>query len=121
MNPFPHQIESAIFLASKSRALLASEPRTGKTGSAIMAADSIGARTMLVVTTASGRAVWRRAFADWQTIPRSVCVLGVDKNEDAQVLIVSWNGLLQSRLIAKILERVFDKIILDESHKAGNP
>ena len=121
MNPFPHQIESAIFLASKSRALLASEPRTGKTGSAIMAADSIGARTMLVVTTASGRAVWRRAFADWQTIPRSVCVLGVDKNEHAQVLIVSWNGLLQSRLIAKILERVFDKIILDESHKAGNP
>ena len=121
MKPMPHQIESAIFLASKSRALLASEPRTGKTGSAIMAADSIGARTMLVVTTASGRAVWRRAFADWQTIPRSVCVLGVDKNEDAQVLIVSWNGLLQSRLIAKILERVFDKIILDESHKAGNP
>jgi SNF2 family DNA or RNA helicase len=119
--PFAHQVESAKFLVSKPYALLASEPRTGKTGSAIMAADAICARSILVVTTASGRGIWRRAFADWQTIARSVAVLGVDKHADCDVIICSWAGLRQARLIEKILSRKFDKIILDECHNAANP
>lgn len=121
MIPRQHQIDSAMFLASKPRALLASEPRTGKTGAAIMCADALNLKTILVVTTASGRAVWRSAFAAWQTIERSVAVLGVDKTDTADVLIVSWNGLLSAAVISKILARRFDFIIFDESHRAGNP
>ena len=121
MIPRQHQIDSAMFLASKPRALLASEPRTGKSGAAILCADALGLRTILVVTTASGRAVWRSAFAAWQTFTRTVAVLGVDKTDTADVLIVSWNGLLSAPVIGKILARRFDFIIFDESHKAGNP
>ena len=121
MIPRQHQIDSAMFLAAKPKALLASEPRTGKTGAAILAADAVDAKTVLVVTTASGRAIWRKAFADWQSLPRTVSILGVDKPADTDVLIVSWQGLLSATITGTILSRRFDQIILDESHKAGNP
>ena len=65
MIPKPTQIEGAKFLAARKHALLADEPRVGKTGAAIMAADMLGLRKILVITTASGRAVWRRAWPEW--------------------------------------------------------
>jgi SNF2 family DNA or RNA helicase len=122
MKPMPHQLVGAKFLASRNRALCADDCRTGKTLTAIMASDYCLDKTILVVTTSSGRSVWRRSFQTLGSIKRSVCVLGVDKNEDADVLIVSWAGLLQSKTIARILARgAFDRIIKDESHKAKNP
>ena len=122
IKPMPHQLIGARFLASRDRALCADDCRTGKTLTAIMASDYCLDKSILVVTTSSGRSVWRRSFQTLGSMKRSVCVLGVDKNEDADVLIVSWAGLLQSKTIAKILARgAFDRIIKDESHKAKNP
>lgn len=122
MRPMPHQLVGARFLVSRDRALCADDCRTGKTLTAIMAADYGLDQAILVITTSSGRSVWRRAFKTLGALERSVCVLGVDKNEDADVLIVSWSGLLQTRTIGKILARVrFDRVIADEAHKAKNP
>ena len=122
MKPRPHQLIGAKFLLSRDRALCADDCRTGKTLTAIMAADYDLAQSVLVVTTSSGRSVWRRAFRELGAFERSVCVLGVDKNEDADVLVVSWAGILQPATIGKILKRgKFDRLIFDECHKGKNP
>lgn len=119
LTPFPSQISGAVFLAGKASALLADEPRVGKTGAAIMACDLTLAQSILVVTTASGRAVWRRAFGDWSQFPRTVSVLTKDTDPaTTDIVIVSWNGTVSPKIRAKLLARDFDRVILDESHYA---
>ncbi len=120
MTPLPTQLSGALFLANRSAALLADEPRVGKTGTAIMAADYCFARTILVVTTASGRNVWNRAFAQWSTFGRRVQVVTPKDTirPDSDVLIVSWGSIAEPSLRARLLYRHFDLLILDESHYA---
>lgn len=117
--PFPHQIEGATFLSGKERALLASEPRVGKTGSAIMAADFNLEGSILVITTASGRPVWRRAFGDWSPFGRSVQVIAKDSDKlKADVAIVGWGSITNPKIRSMLLARKWDRIISDEDHFA---
>ena len=117
MIPMPTQLSGAKFLAARHRALLADEPRVGKTGAAIIAADMILAKTIDVVTTASGRAVWRRGFHTWSKLGRTIGIVGVDKNAAAcDVRILSYNGA--TTFVSK---RHNDLVILDESHNCKNP
>lgn len=123
LTPLPTQLSGAKFLADRHFALLADEPRVGKTGTAIIAADYILADTILVVTTASGRAVWRRDFPRWSNYNRPVRVLmeaprRTDKLDG--VSIVSWQGLTNPRLRAALLDRKWDLVIGDEEHAAKN-
>ncbi len=122
MEPMPHQIEGARFLAERDVALLADEPRVGKTAAAIIAADFVLAQRVLVVTTASARANWGREIRDWQSIPRRVYVAYTGKPFDAaafDAVVVGWDGAAG---LAKALSAYrWDVVILDESHYAKNP
>lgn len=120
MIPYPHQIEGAKFLASHRAALLADEPRVGKTGAAIIAADYIMARTILVITTASGRGVWKRGFADWSAFPRTVQIALPTDTVSAEVVIVGWPSISKPKLLAQLLSRKWDLLISDEDHFAKN-
>lgn len=120
MIPYPHQIEGAKWLASRSFAMLGDEPRVGKTGTAIMASDMIGAVCTLVVTTASGRAVWKRAFADWSVMGRPVQVLTPKDTllPETQIAIVGWGSIGDNKLRLQLSQRNWDLVIPDESHYA---
>lgn len=120
MTPLPHQVTGADFLAARTTALLADEPRVGKTGAAIMAADMIGARNILVITTASGRPVWRRGFDDWSIYGRPVQVLaGRDNIRDkSAVVIAGWPQMANPASVIGLWSRHWDVLILDESHYA---
>lgn len=120
MIPFPHQIEGAKFLAERPFAVLADEPRVGKTGTAIMAADGVGARNILVVTTASGRGVWRKGFNDWSVFGRPLQILTPkDKlRPDTRVAVVGWPSVADYALRVQLLARDWDVLILDEGHYA---
>ena len=121
MTPFPTQLSGAAFLAARKNALLADEPRVGKTGTAILAADDNFETNILVVTTASGRPVWRRAFANWQAFPRRVQVVGSGGVVgEPNVAIVSWAGVTNPKIRANLLKRKWDRVILDEGHAAKN-
>jgi SWI/SNF-related matrix-associated actin-dependent regulator 1 of chromatin subfamily A len=122
VKPFPHQIEGALFLANRRNALLADEPRVGKTGAAIMAADYEMAETILVITTSSGRAVWRHAFEQWSPFGRAVQVLDGKKPLDpkTQVAIVSWGAVNQPQTRSTLLHRRWNIVIPDEAHFAKN-
>lgn len=118
MIPLPHQIEGAKFLADRAFAILGDDPRCGKTGCAIMAADMRGARTVLVVTTASGRGVWKRGFDDWSLMDRPLQILtGKDKlRPETRVAVVGWPSVADAALRTQLLARDWDVLILDECH-----
>lgn len=120
MIPFPHQIEGSKWLAERAFGILADEPRVGKTGSAIMAADMRGARTILVVTTASGRGVWKRGFHDWSVLDRPLQIITSRAilASTTSVAIVGWPSLNQAPVQAQLLAREWDVLILDEGHYA---
>lgn len=122
MTPKPTQLSGAKFLAERDYALLADLPRVGKTGTSIIAADYRMAETILVVTTASGRGVWKAGFPAWSAYERPVQVLTGGKKLDPKipVAIVGWNGLTQPRTRAELLKRRWDIIIPDEAHAAKN-
>jgi SWI/SNF-related matrix-associated actin-dependent regulator 1 of chromatin subfamily A len=105
LTPFPTQIEGARWLSSQRNALLADEPRVGKTGTAIMALDDNFDDNVLIVTTASGRPVWRRALRDWTSFERNVRVVG-------------WPELNNPKVLADLLRQKWDRLVLDESHFA---
>lgn len=119
---FPHQIEGATFLASRSAALLADEQRVGKTAAAIRACDYVMATKILVVTTASARAQWGREFREWG-FPRDVQVVFKSSERirpEADVVVVAWS------MVATLAERLKEGsprnvLLLDESHAAKNP
>jgi len=122
MIPLPTQLSGATFLAERGAALLADQPRCGKTGAAIMGADYIFARTILVVTTASGRSVWQRAFAQWSNYGRTVQVITPKTHlrPDAEVVIIAWGSIAEPSIRARLLLRTWDLIISDEDHAAKN-
>lgn len=120
LTPFPTQISGAIFLANNQNALLADAPRVGKTGTAIMAADYNLEENVLVVTTASGRPVWGRAFGQWSPFKRKVQVLTDAKPVTGEAVIVGWPAMTNAALRVELLKRKWDRIILDEAHNAKN-
>lgn len=116
MIPLPHQLVGANFLSARPRALLADAPRVGKTGAAITACDDVFARRVLTVTTASGRAVWEKAWRDWSLFDRPVSVIDSRKTAISDRTIVGWAGLPQ--VAAALSKHDWDVILLDESHYA---
>jgi SWI/SNF-related matrix-associated actin-dependent regulator 1 of chromatin subfamily A len=122
MQAMPHQIEGATFLAQREAALLADEPRVGKTAAAIIAADLVMARRILVVSTASARANWGREIRDWQALDRRVYVAYGSAPFDVNAfdaIVVGWDSLAG---LAKSLSAYrWGVVILDESHYAKNP
>jgi SNF2 family DNA or RNA helicase len=120
MIPRPTQLSGAKFLADRPVALLADQPRVGKTGAAIIAADYVMAQSILIVTTASGRPVWRRGMAEWSAFRRSVQIV-TPKDTLAggtDVAIVGWQTVAMPALRSQLLKRSWDLLILDESHYA---
>ena len=121
LKPLPTQLSGAKFLADRKVALLADEPRVGKTGAAVIAADYIFANKVLVITTASGRGVWQAGIRAWSQYPRRVQVVThkdfiLDDREPC--VIVGWPSLLDAGIRAQLLRIEWDVLISDEDHYA---
>lgn len=118
--PLPTQLFGAKFLADRPRALLADSPRVGKTGAAIIAADYLMAENILVVTTASGRGVWKAGFPAWSSFDRKMQILTGDTKlrSDTNIAVVGWGGIVRAPIQAQLLRREWDILIADEAHAA---
>jgi SNF2 family DNA or RNA helicase len=112
LTPRPYQIAGRDFLASHSRALLADEMRVGKTPQAILAADKLGAKSVLVLCPAIAVSHWWREWAKWyDMIGADVPALAVLSYDKARTL---WrSGDLKSKR--------WDVFIPDEAHFCKNP
>lgn len=112
--------------------MLADEPRVGKTGAAIIGADLAVALRILIITTKSGRAVWRKGMADWQVFDRKVVVFSsatktqIERvrsavRSEACAIVVSWNGITDAKIRAELLSvKDWDLILSDEDHYGKN-
>lgn len=108
MNLRPYQIEGRDFLAGRRHALLADEMRVGKTPQAILAAEKLGAESVLVVCPAIAVEHW---WAEWRKWSQQSAIPGVT--------IASYDKLRLHRDV--LLRRHYDVAIVDECHFAGNP
>lgn len=119
IQPYPHQREAASFLVSTRNRILGDEPRVGKTGATLLAYEKSGAKTMLVITTASGREVWRKAARDW--LGKDAHIVKKTKLKDgelssSEIIVVSWAGM--SKMSDDLAAFSFDVIVADEAHYA---
>lgn len=122
LKPLPTQLSGAKFLADRKAALLADEPRVGKTGAAVIAADYSFAEKILVITTASGRGVWNAGLPAWSKFDRRVQVIHnkhhvLDLSREPCV-VVGWPSLLDAEIRAQLLRAEWDVVISDEDHYA---
>lgn len=111
---FPYQVEGVDLIVNKyNDVLLADHPGAGKTAQAIVAADRLNAKTVLVITPASLRENWRREFKLWSKYARSVfCVYKEFKGAD--VIIISYELAVKHQL--QLSKLSFDLMILEEAH-----
>lgn len=119
--PLPTQRTGAVFLADRRRALLADAPRVGKTGAAIIASDYVLAGKILTITTASGRAVWRRGYDAWSMLDRRPQIITPAKCElQSDCVIVGWPDVANPKVRSALMRVPWDVVKLDESHYAKN-
>lgn len=119
ITPYKHQITGAEFLSKRKHAILADEPRVGKTGTSLIASKMIKYNKMLVITTASGRKVWERSIPEWipeidlNDISTSFGSIN-DKMLETKILIIGWAAV--TKYSDKLSEAGYDLIIADEAH-----
>jgi len=118
MQLFPHQQEAKLFLLSRRRAILADQPRVGKTlPTAAAALENLPA---LIVCPAIAKTVWEAAFA--KLAPNvSVHVVngkkGASEVNSADVTIINYDVLQYAQTD---LDR-YNTLVLDECHRIKNP
>jgi SWI/SNF-related matrix-associated actin-dependent regulator 1 of chromatin subfamily A len=118
MQLFPHQQEAKLFLLSRRRAILADQPRVGKTlPTAAAALENLPA---LIVCPAIAKTVWEAAFS--KLAPNvSVHVVngkkGASEVNSADVTIINYDVLQYAQTD---LDR-YNTLVLDECHRIKNP
>ena len=98
-----YQVADGRHIATRTGALVAHEPRVGKTNVGIYAADLRRAKIVVVVCPASVISNWRKAIEEF-------------RQGEWTALIVSYN--MVGKLLAKIRGIPIDVVIIDESHLA---
>lgn len=117
LTPRPYQIVGRDFLAARRNAYLADQMRVGKTPQAIMAADQLGARNVLVACPAIACEHWKREWAKWSPSREPARILSPLTKPAKGVLVASYNML--TRYHEQL--RGADVFIVDEAHFAKSP
>lgn len=118
MQLFPHQQEAKLFLLSRRRAILADQPRVGKTlPTAAAALENLPA---LIVCPAIAKTVWEAAFS--KLAPKtSVHVVngkrGAAEINSADITIINYDVLQYG---VTHCDR-YNTLVLDECHRIKNP
>ncbi|XP_018561828.1 SWI/SNF-related matrix-associated actin-dependent regulator of chromatin subfamily A-like protein 1 [Anoplophora glabripennis] len=116
----PFQLEGLSFgIDKKGRCLIADDMGLGKTFQALAIANYYKEDwPMLIVTTASMKAVWEETIRNYlPSVPNiqvQYMVSGRDYIGDSKILIVSHD--MMSRALDGLLDRSFGVLIIDESH-----
>jgi SWI/SNF-related matrix-associated actin-dependent regulator 1 of chromatin subfamily A len=118
MQLFPHQQEAKLFLLSRRRAILADQPRVGKTlPTAAAALENLPA---LIVCPAIAKTVWEAAFA---RLAPNVSVYVINGKRDAalpnsaDITIINYDVLQYG---VTQVDR-YNTLVLDECHRIKNP
>jgi len=127
----PYQITGTAFLTSRRRALLADDAGLGKSMQMIAAANTIGARRILVIAPAIARGSWKLQFGEWDIAARRVMTYPFTSQKDeipdgplVMIVGMEWlsNKARAQQLMAAIARRTpFDVAFVDEAHGVKSP
>lgn len=112
--PFQEQavIDSMVFLNGPLKAVYnASEMGLGKSLMALSCARKLKAKSILIVCPASVTFVWKDELEKWFS----------DASQNLQVVIVSYNKLLNKERLKEITKQKWDLFIGDEIHYCKSP
>lgn len=112
---YPYQAVGADFLKIRVQALLADVPGVGKTGTAIRAADLVGAASIIVACPASTRVQWAREFERFSPMDRPLqVVMPGDIPRTFGVVIIFYDAVVKH--LALLMSVQWDVLIIDEAH-----
>lgn len=122
----PYQIEDVRLLANRNVGVILSEPRTGKTPTAILTFLTKGVKKYIVVAPASILYQWSEEITRWSGA--SVVVAGgtvkkrhqMYKDWEDGVLVISYETLRNDVEIILKTNKDIEGVILDEAHKIKN-
>ena len=118
MQLFPHQQEAKLFLLSRRRAILADQPRVGKTlPTAAAALENLPA---LIVCPAIAKTVWESAFA---RLAPNVSVHVVNGKREASEVNSADVTIINYDVLQYGITNVdrYNTLVLDECHRIKNP
>jgi SNF2 family DNA or RNA helicase len=116
--PWPHQTDLVDFTVKHRKVAGMHDTGIGKSRSAVMTADRIKAKRVLVLCPAMATGVWRDQFHLWGQEPRTVAIIrNATSDLLADVVIVSFDLLsTKPRLAKRLVQYNFDLVIIDEAH-----
>lgn len=125
MTPYEYQFAGAEYALARDHAIIGDEPGLGKTCQSILISNAIGSKRTLVVCPASLRLNWEREIWLWSTL-ENVYTYPIMKSKDgvnykANYVILSYDLLRSKGILAALLDRKWDHLILDEAHLLKDP
>lgn len=116
-----YQEVAVPFLTARRHALLADEMGAGKTAPTIAAADTLGARNILVLGPGGARINWAEEFQKFSPFDRDCAVLLDGKARPAPLTVCSYDLLRNPKLRAALMAVDWDVLVLDEAHYLKSP
>ena len=123
---WPFQKASLSYCLSRNQSLIADSPGLGKTPMAIVYANEISAKRVLVICPAAIRKQWMRKIREWSTMRDPYLIYPVYNSKNgihpqAEWTVISFALARNPSLVAAIAKMHFDLCIIDESHMCKDP
>lgn len=117
---FGYQIADVEFILARHSTLLAEDAGLGKSAIMITVANTLKAKSILIICPAVAKYNWLlKEWPKWTTQPE--LTIGVAEGNfypDTDVVIINYDILLRHQ--AKLTEKTWDYLIVDESHRIKN-
>ena len=123
---YPFQKAGVDYVLRRPHALIGDSPGLGKTPMAIVTANEMQTKSVLVVCPANIRLQWAKQIRTWSTANYRQIIYPILKTTDgvhprANWTIVSYDLLRSPPIWAALSERLFDLIVVDEAHYLKTP
>jgi SNF2 family DNA or RNA helicase len=121
--PWRHQLEYVDFAVRYKRTAAVHDTGVGKTRSAIMVADRIHARRILVICPTIALTHWVAQFAKYSAIDRSTVIVRSPQQDIAfvDIVLVSFDTLsTHESVVRRLVQYTYDLCIIDEAHALKN-
>lgn len=119
----PHQKAGVEYILLSKNTLIGDDQGIGKTITAIAALNKLESESVLIVVPASLQLNWERELRKWLVKDLSVEILN-SKNVKSiwypNIIICSYNALLNMDIMQVLASRTYDVMIMDEVHFIKN-